>query len=51
MQGQDAVHHITLNRGAHYSILPVLSLDGYLTVCVVEGSINGEEFDTFETRK
>ena len=31
--GQDAVQHVSLNRGVQYSILPALSLDGYMDVC------------------
>ena len=30
-----------------YSILPALTTDGYIAVCAVEGSINGEEFFNF----
>ena len=30
-----------------YSILPALSLDGYMAVRVVEGSIDGAEFYDF----
>jgi len=40
----DSVH---LNRGIRYSVLPALTIDGYMTVRVVEGSIDGAEFYDF----
>lgn len=36
-----------LDRGIRYSILPTLTLDGYMAVCVVEGSVDGAEFYDF----
>ena len=42
--GQAAVHHISFNWGVQYSTLPILSLDGYMTMKVVEGSIYGAKF-------
>ena len=47
LSGQDTVQHVSLNRGVWYSILPALSLDGYMAVRVVEGSIDGVEFYDF----
>ena len=41
--GQDPVHHVSLNCGVRYSILPALSLNGYMAVKVIEGSIDGAE--------
>lgn len=38
---------VPLDRGIRYSILPALSIDGYLTVHVVEGSIDSAEFYDF----
>lgn len=45
--GRDAIHHVSLDRGIRYSVLPALSLDGYMAVRVVEGSIDGAEFYDF----
>ena len=45
--GQEAVHHVSLNQRVWYSILPALSLDGYMAVRVVEGSVDGAEFYNF----
>lgn len=36
-----------LERGTRYSILPALSLDGYIALRVVEGSVDGSEFFDF----
>ena len=47
LSGQDAIQHISLNRGVRYSILPALSLDGYMAVRIVKGSIDGAEFYDF----
>jgi transposase len=38
---------VSLDRGKRYSILPALTLDGYIVVRVVEGSIDGGEFLEF----
>jgi transposase len=45
--GDDPVLTVSLDRGIRYSILPALTLDGYLAVRAVEGSIDGEEFFDF----
>ena len=47
LSGQDTVQHVSLNRGVRYSILPALSLDGYMAVRVIKGSIDGAEFHDF----
>ena len=45
--GEDAVLNVALNRGVRYSILPALTLDGYIAVRAVEGSIDAAEFFDF----
>jgi transposase len=45
--GEDPFVEVTLDRGIRYSILPALTIDGYLAVRVVEGSIDGAEFYDF----
>ena len=45
--GDDAILQVSLDRGVRYSILPALTVEGYIAVRVVEGSINGEEFFDF----
>ena len=45
--GEDPFSEVSLDRGVRYSILPALTIDGYLAVRVVEGSINGAEFYDF----
>lgn len=45
--GVDPVLNASLKRGIQYSILPALTLDGYIAVRVVEGSIDGNEFYEF----
>ena len=47
VSGGDPVLTVSLDRGIRYSILPALTLDGYIAVRVVEGSIDGEEFFDF----
>lgn len=42
--GERAVEVLSFARGVRYSILPALSLDGFLTVRVVRGSVDGSEF-------
>ena len=39
--------HVSLDYGIRYSALPALSLDGYMAVRVVEGSIDGAKFYDF----
>ncbi|KAI0960808.1 hypothetical protein AcV7_000090 [Taiwanofungus camphoratus] len=39
-----ALQTMPLDQGVRYSILPALSLAGYIALRVVEGSIDGEEF-------
>lgn len=38
---QEAIHHVSLNRGVRCSIFPALSFNGYMAVRVIEGSIDG----------
>jgi transposase len=45
--GEDPFVEVSLDRGVRYSILPALTIDGYLAVRVVEGSIDGAEFYDF----
>jgi transposase len=47
MAGERAIEVVPLDRGVRYSILPALTLDGYLAVRVVEGSIDGAEYYDF----
>jgi transposase len=45
--GERPVEVTPLDRGIRYSILPALSLDGYIALRVVEGSVDGGEFYDF----
>jgi transposase len=45
--GEDAVDIVALDHGIRYSILPALTIDGYMAIRVVEGSIDGVEFYDF----
>jgi hypothetical protein len=45
--GDDPVLTVSLDRGTRYSVLPALTLDGYIAARAVEGSIDGEEFFDF----
>jgi len=45
--GIDPVLRVSLNRGVRYSILPAMTIDGYIAVRAVEGSIDGAEFFDF----
>jgi len=45
--GERPVTTESLDRGIRYSILPALTVNGYMSVRVVEGSINGAEFYDF----
>jgi transposase len=47
ISGQTPVDIVRLNRGTRYSILPALTVDGYIAVRVIEGSIDGAEFYDF----
>ena len=48
ISGQDPFLELPFSdRGIRYSILPALTLDGYIAVRVVEGSIDGAEFYDF----
>jgi transposase len=47
LSGQDPFLELSFDRGIRYSILPALTLDGYIAVRVVEGSIDGAEFYDF----
>lgn len=45
--GDNAILQVSLDRGVRYSILPALTIEGYISVRAIEGSINGEEFFDF----
>src|SRR6202044_2455274 len=45
--GQRPVEVTPLERGLRYSILPALTLDGYIALHVVQGSIDGAELYDF----
>jgi len=47
LSGQFPFDSVRLNRGIRYSVLPALTIDGYMTVRVIEGSIDGAEFYDF----
>jgi transposase len=47
ISGQTARENVSLNKGVRYSVLPVLTIDGYIAVRAVEGSIDGAEFFNF----
>jgi hypothetical protein len=47
IRGQPAIENVSLNRGVRYSILPALTIDRYMAVRAVEGSIDGAEFFDF----
>ncbi|GES91797.1 homeodomain-like protein [Rhizophagus clarus] len=40
-------HNVIFLRGKRYTILPALSLDGYIAVDIIEGSCNKERFKDF----
>lgn len=46
-RGQPPIDTVRLNRGLRYSVLPALTINGYMAVRVVEGSIDGAEFYDF----
>jgi len=45
--GETPQESMVHDRGIRYSILPALTLDGYIAIHVVKGSIDGEEFFDF----
>ena len=47
LSGETPVDYVMLDRGTRYSVLPALTVDGYMAVRVVEGSIDGAEFYDF----
>ena len=47
LSGEDPFVEVSLDQGVCYSILPALTIDGYLAVHVVERSIDGAEFYDF----
>jgi transposase len=47
LAGERAVEVVPLDRGTRYSILPALTLEGYIAIRVTEGSIDGAEFYDF----
>ena len=47
IRGRPAVENVSLNRGVRYGILPALTINGYMAVRAVEGSIDGAEFFDF----
>jgi transposase len=46
-QGERAVIQESLDRGTRYSILPAITINGYIAVRVIEGSVDGAEFFDF----
>ena len=47
LRGERPVIHELLNRGTRYSILPAITVNGYIAVRVIEGSVDGAEFFDF----
>ena len=47
VQGEHPVNQVVQDRGTQYSILPAITVDGYIAVRVVEGSVDGAEFIDF----
>jgi transposase len=47
LQGERPVTHALQDRGTRYSILPAITVDGYIAVRVIEGSVDGAEFFDF----
>jgi hypothetical protein len=47
LRGERPVIQESLDRGTQYSILPAITVDGYIAVRVVEGSIDGAGFFDF----
>lgn len=45
--GTPCVRRATFLRGAHYSVLPALTLDGIVALDIFEGAVNRERFLTF----
>ena len=45
--GETPQESMVHDQGIQYNILPALTLDGYIAICVIEGSIDGEEFFNF----
>ncbi|KLO04016.1 hypothetical protein SCHPADRAFT_917931 [Schizopora paradoxa] len=43
----ETISHVPFGRGVRYSVVAALSVDGYLCVRVVEGSVDGSEFFDF----
>lgn len=39
--------HMVFVRGKKYTILPALTLDGFIAAKIIEGSCNKEQFQTF----
>lgn len=46
-RGHRAVKRVSLSRGKRYSILPAMTLDGYIATRIVSGSVSTEEFIDF----
>ena len=47
VSGERAVSHEPFNRGTRYSLVAALSLDGYMTMRAVKGSVDADEFFDF----
>lgn len=47
LRGMTPQDHRLMVRGARYSAIPVMSLEGIHDVYLAEGSVNGEKFATF----
>jgi hypothetical protein len=45
--GSRCVQRKCFVRGCHFSILPILTLDGIVTYDIIEGSVTGERFLQF----
>jgi hypothetical protein len=46
-RGCQIKHNVIFLRGKRYTILPALSLDGYIAVDIIVGSCNKEKFKDF----
>lgn len=47
IKGTPAGVHTTFTRGEQYSILAVISVNGYVATCIIIGSVDSHEFFDF----
>jgi len=46
-KGQIIPYQVPFTKGSNFSVLPAITVDGYVACCVYPGAVNGDTFNEF----